>query len=267
MEKLKYLHDLFSKQYQIKKNFGTVVSNIYPGNAILEEAYRKDKIEVEQTDESIFAFEKARGFYKVYFASPKAEGVLSNLDSLAKDFSEPLVLEHVIREGKDECLGEPSQILKRMVHQGILSPALSRQANKAIPFHTKDAEEKDIYDLEEIFENHFNPLTERIPDRAELLNLIHGKSIKLAVGEGKIVGFIIFQKEGVSLHLRYWWTAAGYRGMGVGSMLMHHFIVASGKTGRQFLWVFSDNENAIKRYRHYGFEFDGTEDDIYIFNK
>lgn len=265
MKKIESVIEFLGRSSQIRKDFGSVITNIYPNKALYLKVIEDGRMEAHEDSDCFLAFESAQGFKRVYFAAPKAERILSILTDLSKSFPEPLVLEHIIREGKDVRLGEPSQVLKRMSHQGILNPDKRGASNKAVPFFTRDAQPKDIDVLKEIFAHHFNPLSERIPDETELLGLMEKRGVKVAVCNGSIVGFIIFDKEGSNLHLRYWWTSPGHRGVGIGSLLMEHFIEAARGTARQFLWVFDDNENAIKRYRHYGFEFDGTEDDIYIF--
>lgn len=248
----------------LKKQFGSVVTNIYPNGSIYQNAIDNGRMEAEETNGCFFALESVPGFKRVFFAAPKADLVLPALASISSDFSVPVVLEHVVREVIDKKLGSPNYILKRMSHKGELKSENGSPIKHATSIETRDAHSGDISILKNIFAKNFNPLSERIPDEDELLTLINHHGIKLAVNNGKIVGFIIFEKVGASLHLRYWWTAPDFRGMGVGSLLMQHYIEAAKDTVRQFLWVFHDNENAIKRYRHYGFEFDGTQDQIYI---
>ncbi len=51
--------------------------------------------------------------------------------------------------------------------------------------------------------------------------------------------------------------------MGADLLKDFFFIQAEGVSVNSF-WVFSDNTNAIERYKHYGFSFDGLADEIYI---
>ena len=55
-------------------------------------------------------------------------------------------------------------------------------------------------------------------------------------------------------YLRYWFTHPNYRDKKIGSKLLRHFFKIGEDTKRQIFWVIQSNENAIKRYRHYGFK-------------
>lgn len=54
--------------------------------------------------------------------------------------------------------------------------------------------------------------------------------------------------------------------MGIGSSLYKKVMFESKNIKRQMLWVVSDNENAIKRYEHYGFKLDRFIDNVMIIN-
>ena len=54
-------------------------------------------------------------------------------------------------------------------------------------------------------------------------------------------------------YLRYWFTHPDFRDKKVGSRLLRRFFEEGRDTKRQLFWVIRSNENAIKRYRHYGF--------------
>ena len=41
---------------------------------------------------------------------------------------------------------------------------------------------------------------------------------------------------------------------------MRSMFAAGSNTKRQYFWVKADNENAIKRYQHYGFAFEPLKD-------
>ena len=256
--------DIFRNVRKEKKE--GFASNIFPLQPLFSKAISEGRLFYVDVDGNCFFLEDKGDHFNVFFASDRSVDLPAVLNSIHSEavLTKPLVLEHLIREGKDVSLGEPSAVLKRMARTVPEFPQIGSRAELPYPFHIQKAEQRDVYDLQEIFSEFFNPLTERIPDEEELLSLISRKGVFWAVCNGKKAGFIIFEKEGANLHLRYWWIAPGFRGGGIGSGLMRKFFEAASGTRRQFLWVFSDNENAIKRYRHYGFDFDGTQDDIYV---
>ena len=71
--------------------------------------------------------------------------------------------------------------------------------------------------------------------------------------ENKIAGFLIYELTTTTLYLRYWFTHPDYRDRKVGSRLLRRFFEEGKDTKRQLFWVIRTNENAIVRYRHYGF--------------
>lgn len=251
----------------VKRDKGSITTNIYPRESQYADAIREKRLVAIDNSTGFVALENKGDFFSVSFAVGTEDDILGEISNIAKDYDAPFVVEHVIRTDKDRKLGNPKVVLKRMMHQGILtlSQPLASQAKGRELISERPATEKDIANTKEIFRIYFNPLTERIPKEKELAELIEANGIFVATDGEKIVGFIIFEKEGQGLHLRYWWIDPNYRGLGIGSRLMKYYEKAAEGTARQFLWVFEDNENAIKRYRHYGFEFDSTEDDIYIF--
>ena len=82
-----------------------------------------------------------------------------------------------------------------------------------------------------------------------------------------ITGFVIFDLSPAALYLRYWFVSPGARGGGVGGKLMRSMFAAGLSTKRQYFWVKTDNENAIKRYRHYGFEFEELKDTVLAYGQ
>ena len=81
--------------------------------------------------------------------------------------------------------------------------------------------------------------------------------------EEKIAGFIIFEIKGFTSYLRYWFVDEKYRNKKVGSQLISKFFDLSGNTKRIIFWVIQSNENAIKRYKHYGFTEENLVDHVF----
>ena len=48
---------------------------------------------------------------------------------------------------------------------------------------------------------------------------------------------------------------------------MRLMFAMGANTKRQYFWVKTDNENAIKRYRHYGFEFEELKDTVLAYGR
>jgi len=120
---------------------------------------------------------------------------------------------------------------------------------------------RDIPDVQAIFREHFNPEVEQLPSDVELERWIKKGGILVHRDDrGKVHSFIIYDLSKVSLYLRYWFVNPQVRGSGVGGHLMRTMFYHARDTKRQYFWVIMDNENAIKRYQHYGFNFEPMKD-------
>ena len=108
--------------------------------------------------------------------------------------------------------------------------------------------------IRQLLLSNFNPLSEQIPEVEEIVQFIKNKRILVYKQGNEICGFIIFELTGLTLYLRYWFVCSQYRDFHIGSKLFNAFMYEGRNTKRQLFWVIADNENAIKRYKHYGFE-------------
>ena len=129
------------------------------------------------------------------------------------------------------------------------------------------SEEADACVVQDMLHTNFDPLSEQLPCYEEILDFISRKGVLVYKEKGKVYGFIIFELNGQTLYLRYWFVLPEYRDLKIGSRLFNEFMRAGHATKRQLFWVIGSNENAIKRYRHYGFEVERLYDYVLIRNK
>ena len=101
-----------------------------------------------------------------------------------------------------------------------------------------------------------------MPTYKELVDWIRQEHISLYEVDGKIAGFIIYDLNGQTSYLRYWFVHPEYRNKKIGSILLNKFFSDNQEAKRQLFWVIQSNENAIKRYKHYGFESENLYDFI-----
>lgn len=120
----------------------------------------------------------------------------------------------------------------------------------------------DAEKIKELLDAHFIAEEEQIPSLEEIRKWIGIQSLFVMRGGAvnSIDGFVIFDLSPAMLYLRYWFVHPSARGKGIGGRLLKAMFAAGCTTKRQYFWVKTDNENAIKRYRHYGFEFEPMKD-------
>jgi ribosomal protein S18 acetylase RimI-like enzyme len=124
--------------------------------------------------------------------------------------------------------------------------------------------EEDLPVVEALFERDFDPLCEQIPSREELQSFVRGQQLLVLREKDILAGFLVYEMTGKTWYLRYWYTDPAHRNQGVGSKLLRAAVALGGDSTRQILWVLSDNENAIKRYGHFGFTREPMNDYILI---
>jgi len=108
-------------------------------------------------------------------------------------------------------------------------------------------------ELQVLYNNYFDKFVERIPTSDEIDHFIINNNVYYFSDSGEIQGFIIFEQQGSTMHLRYWFVHPQYRGKGVGSKLMNVFLSHGNNVRRELFWVIESNVDAIKKYKHYGF--------------
>lgn len=140
------------------------------------------------------------------------------------------------------------ETLYRMNHVGTLE--YSEIGDSRVVF----AKEEDALFILNMLHSFFNPLSEQLPSYEEVMDFISNQSVLVFHCDGKLCGFTIFEVHGMTLYWRYWFVLPEFRELKIGSKLFNEVLRAGHATKRQYFWVISNNENAIKRYRRWGFK-------------
>lgn len=204
---------------------------------------------------TIFFLRKRSRLVNLYYCAT-GEGVLKdNLSTFLKEHDQPFLVVDIVGGDSVSCCKqlfidkgfEDHTTLVRMSRVGIPS------VQERIPGVVGEATEHDIPSILDLYRLYFDPYSEQIPLREELVQWVNSKSVLVSrVGE-KVVGFLIYELIGVTLYLRYWFVHPDYRDCKIGASLFREFFYRGRMTKRQLFWVITSNENAIKRYMHYGF--------------
>ena len=120
----------------------------------------------------------------------------------------------------------------------------------------------DFEAIKRLLEKNFDIYAERIPSIEELKQLQN--STYVIKHENQIAAILISDLKGKTEELRYWLVMPEFRYKGYGSLLMKYFLNCCKDTKRYTLWVDSVNENAINKYKYFGFVKDRIINTIYI---
>jgi ribosomal protein S18 acetylase RimI-like enzyme len=257
MEKIRSFEEiqvLFNEIRSLKKGF---ITNFYPdpGSILLWCSYNS-LFCIRYTNIILFLRIRER-FVNLFYCSVSEEALKDILPVFLKEHSgSTIVTDLVGNESVTACkqlfLSEGFKdhtLLVRMSRIGL--PVVAEE--KMSEMEIEEATLEDIPFLQRLYTFYFDPYSEQIPLKEELEQWINAGHILIKRINEEIAGFLIYDLIGVTLYLRYWFVHPCYRDQKIGSILLQEFFFRGKNSKRQLFWVLTSNENAIKRYIHYGF--------------
>ena len=257
-QSIEQLHLLTGEVRALHKGF---LTNFYLDEAKHGVWIAKGDCFFERVGETLFVVKRSDTFWNVFYSS-------TTQDQLSDDFvqlkalypAQTMMIDVVGREA--QC----SPIVDLFCRCGCVeATSLVRMTRMTVPMDyevdssVRKATEIDIPHVSRLLHEYFDAKTEQIPYDEELLEYARQGHVLLCEEQGYVAGFLIYEMNATTLYLRYWFTHPDFRDRGVGSRLLRRFFEEGKDTKRQLFWVIRSNENAIKRYMHYGF----TEENMY----
>lgn len=256
MRRIESFHQLTDLSAAVRNRREGFITNFYPDSFKHQVWIDKGVAFFEERGTTVLIIKDNGSFWNIFYISTSIEELRGSVSSFAKsNGSRPLVFDIVGR--KEQCVPivkamedigfNVSSLLVRM--QRLTSPDYDYPSIEGVSL----AVEEDLAEISDCLHEYFNERLEQIPYEEELLAYIREKHVLIVKDQGRIYGFLIFEKNASTLYLRYWFTRPEYREYKVGSRLLRQFFHEGMSTKRQILWVMEDNDNAVKRYVHYGF--------------
>lgn len=221
----------------------------------------------EGQEECFLLLHQNEGFANLYYIATSFDAVASSvaLLNINTDLVTDLVCKgggEVERESFKKMGFEPYNHLFRMSHIGQMTQT-DWIPDCGVQYGTKN----DAVLVEKALKTHFDPLCEQLPSLRELEEFVVRQQMLVMKDGDKLQGFLIAEKNGMTWYLRYWYTSPDYRNQGIGAKLLRTSLDQANDTKRQLFWVIADNNNAIKRYEHYGFKRENMNDFVMIKQK
>jgi ribosomal protein S18 acetylase RimI-like enzyme len=225
----------------------------------------ENKIQVYKTDKACFLLIHDLGFKRLYFIVPNVKELKPFLEFLKVGNHSEISVETVgnsnyIKEIKDIFIQNGFYEYSSMVRMSKIRNEVIKVDFENIHLLTID-KKKEFHGL---YEKYFDKFVERIPTSEEIFNFIEQKNAYYYSDSHEIQGFIVFEPHGITSHLRYWFVHPNYRDKKIGSKLIQLFFNIGKNIKRELFWVIQSNENAIKRYKHFGFIEEGMYNLILI---
>ena len=216
---------------------------------------QKGVCEYVWVNDTLFIVKKSGTFWNVFYCTTTMEAFMEDLEEFKSRYSEiTLIFDIVGREV--QC----APMVKLFEEQGFVMATSLVRMNRLteqmtyVPDNTiRRAATSEVPEIHRLLHQYFDEKTEQIPFLEELEVFANEGHILVCKEDGQTAGFLIYEMNATTLYLRYWFTHPDYRDKKVGSRLLRCFFEDGKTTKRQLFWVIRTNENAIKRYRHYGF--------------
>lgn len=226
----------------------------------------EDKFLFEEHKNCILLLHNNQSFSNLFFIATDYDAVVSALQTINLDCTQVIDIvckgDGISERNAFKSIGfKDYRSLYRMSHIGQM--ASDTILDSSVCYGR--VEECNI--INEVFQRDFDPICEQLPSLNEIEDFAkHNQILVIKDGES-LCGFLIFEITGITWYLRYWYTSPRYRNKGIGAKLIKSALVLGKETKRQLFWVISDNENAIKRYEHYGFRREDMNDYVIIKRK
>ena len=246
------------------RNDGLVATNFFPDEMRMSAWCRGGAFSEERSGDTQFFIRRQSGFCNLYFMSKSSNAIARDLKSF------------LLTDGEDRWVVDligPDAVRKSLEssfasHGFCLLTTLQRMGRKtpseaySQQIGVECANHDDALTIKSLLDEYFIAEEEQLPSVDEIHRWIDSEMLYLVRGgsSNQILGFAIFDLTPATLYLRYWFVHPDSRGKGIGGRLLKSMFAAGCTTKRQYFWVKTNNDNAIKRYQHYGFRFEPIKD-------
>jgi hypothetical protein len=126
------------------------------------------------------------------------------------------------------------------------------------------ADKTDCQTVMDLLECSFDRCADQLPMLYEIEAAIEARQILAVKCEGALAALLFFESQGFTSTIRYWVVAERFRSQRFGAVLMRQYFASQSAVRRFILWVTADNDNAVLKYRHYGYAPDGLIDHVLV---
>ena len=268
MQKVESFEDLQRQVAEIRSLRLGFITNYFPDPIKNGLWIKKGDCFTERVNNTLFIVRQSPSFWNVFYCSTTSESLGNDMEIFHSQSPNVSLMYDII--GRDVQCQPLVELFKlkgckdaaSLVRMTRMTDSMRYVADSSIRYAT----EKDQNLIVEQLHGYFDEKTEQIPYDEELADYIAQQRVFVCEDAGVMAGFLIFEMNASTLYLRYWFTHPDYRDKKVGSRLLRRFFEEGKNTKRQIFWVIRSNENAILRYRHYGFIEENMYDYVMKYN-
>jgi hypothetical protein len=258
--------EVFAAIQNVKAKAPVFCTNFFPVQKKLQAWITHEELKYEVQSGTAFFFRRDRDLEHFYFCGASVPVLQQGIANL-KVFKTKRIVTDVV--GNEVALREVLaclesagfrrySYLQRMARGAQpCSPAI--EAGEAVISFADGEDRQAILDL---LENSFDHYADQLPTPYEIEAAIEAKQIFAIKCDGELAAMLFFETQGVTSSVRYWVVAERFQSKRLGAVLMRHYFATQTAVRRFVLWVTGTNENAVKRYQHYGYAADGLIDHV-----
>jgi GNAT superfamily N-acetyltransferase len=257
---------------QVKAGAKSFCTNFFPVNAKLDAWIEHGELLVAQRAGAAFFIRKDRDFGHLFFCAASPEALERELPGVAHGQGGTLSTDVI---GAESSLTPLLDLLGRAGfcrHSHLMRLARTAtppaaEAGDSITATSGDiafAEASDALAILHLLESLFDVYADQLPVLYELENAIAARQIMLIKREGTLAAFLHFETQGFTSTVRYWVVAPRFQSQRLGGSLLRHYFATHRGVRRFILWVTATNDNAVQKYRHYGYAPDGLVDHVLL---
>lgn len=256
MEKIISIEHLLQLVSEIRNLHKGFITNFYTdifkhGIWIQKEAFFFDK-----SRDTLFLIKNNETFWNVFYCSTTVSELSEALGRFQTNYPTQIIMVDVVGTAE-----QSAPLIKMFTKKNYATYSSLVRMSRLTPQGTIECKNKnlsyaDAIDAEEILEmltKYFDARCEQIPYLEELKKYAENHCIIIYKEDSRIWGFVVFESNANTHYLRYWFVYPEHRDKKIGSILLNRFFHEGRTTRRQMFWVITNNDNAIIRYRHYGF--------------
>lgn len=265
MNKISSIEELLKSIAEIRNMGKGFITNFFLDEAKHQVWIDKDVLYFERMPNTFFLIKKNNSFMNVFYASSSVENFKVDLGIFNKQYIKETLMFDVVGR-KNDCEKMSSLFYEKGFKEYCSLVRLSKINDGDITEPSDGVVYSDVFQTEDVFyllNEYFDERSEQIPYLDEIKQYAINNQVLLYMEKGKMLGFVIYEINKSTLYLRYWFVHPEYRNKKIGSKLLHQFFYIGKNTRRQILWVITTNENAIKRYKYYGYKNDDLFDVTY----
>ena len=260
--------EVFAASQTVKAGAANFFTNFFPAGQKLQDWVERNELYGESCPGALFLLRRDRDFWRLYFCAAGPAALRDGIATQPGWRNERIVADVV---GAENAV---SGILTQLEAAGLRRYRqlcrMARPGQSALPtavgaeLPVTLAGRADAPTILALLEDAFDRYAEQLPRASEIETAAASGQIFVVRLEGTLAGLLFFETQGVTSTLRYWLVAEAFRARHIGAALMRHYFSTQTAVRRFLLWVVASNDNAMQKYRRYGFAPDGLVDHVLV---